>query len=74
MGCSIEIETDQVRIRPDKSEVERLWAENSKAKLLLGWKPQYAGKEGLRRGLQETINWFIDPLNLKVYKSHLYNI
>ena len=74
MGATIEIETDQVRIRPDKSEVERLWADNTKAKKLLGWKPQYVGKEGLRHGLNETINWFRNTENLKGYKAHLYNI
>jgi NAD dependent epimerase/dehydratase len=74
MGAPIEIETDEARIRPDKSEVERLWADNAKAKRLLGWEPRYASKEGLRRGLQATIDWFRNPGNLKAYKSHLYNI
>jgi dTDP-glucose 4,6-dehydratase len=74
MGINIDIETDEVRIRPEKSEVERLWADNTKAKEIAGWEPQYAGKEGLRRGLQETIAWFRDPDNLKAYKAHLYNI
>lgn len=74
MGVSVEIETDEVRLRPEKSEVERLWADNSKARRLLGWEPQYGGKEGFRRGLQETIAWFLDPRNLKSYKSHVYNI
>jgi NAD dependent epimerase/dehydratase len=74
MNTSVDIETDQIRIRPDKSEVERLWADNTKAKKLLGWEPHYAGKEGLRRGLAETISWFTDPQNLKVYKPHMYNI
>jgi NAD dependent epimerase/dehydratase len=74
MGASVEIETDQIRIRPDKSEVERLWSDNAKAKRLLGWEPQYAGKDGLRRGLKETIDWFVNPENLKAYKAHLYNI
>jgi NAD dependent epimerase/dehydratase len=74
MNASVDIETDQVRIRPEKSEVERLWADNAKARKLLGWEPRYAGKEGLRRGLAETISWFSDPQNLKAYKPHLYNI
>jgi len=74
MGADVEIETDEVRIRPEKSEVERLWADNGKAKQLVGWDPKYAGKDGLRRGLSETIDWFRDPGNLKAYKSHLYNL
>lgn len=74
MGATVEIETDEIRIRPEKSEVERLWADNAKAKEIAGWEPQYAGREGLRRGLSETIAWFRDPENLKAYKSHLYNL
>lgn len=74
MGKEIMIETDDERIRPEKSEVERLWAANEKAKRLLGWSPHYEGKEGLRRGLIETIEWFTDPQNLRMYKAGIYNI
>jgi len=74
MGMDIEIITDQVRLRPDKSEVERLWADNRKAKELLGWRPDYAGKDGLMRGLAETIEWFKDSRNLDCYKANIYNI
>lgn len=74
MGAEIEIETDEVRLRPEKSEVERLWAGNDKAAELLGWTPAYAGKEGLRRGLEKTAAWFADPDNLKAYKADAYNI
>jgi len=73
MGADIEIETDEVRLRPVKSEVHRLWADNSKATRLLGWKPLYAGKEGLCRGLGETISWFEDSKNLIRYKHLQYN-
>lgn len=74
MGVEIKIETEQVRLRPDKSEVERLWADNTKARKLLGWEPEYAGKEGLRRGLSETVAWFTNPENLRSYKANIYNI
>ena len=74
MGVDIEIETDDARIRPEKSEVERLWADNSKAKALLGWEPKYGGKEGFKRGLKETIEWFTDERNLSQYKADVYNI
>ena len=74
MGAKIEIETDQVRLRPEKSEVERLWADNTKAKLLAGWEPSYGGKEGFARGLKETVAWFLEAANLKAYKTHLYNL
>ena len=74
MGAEVEIETDEVRLRPEKSEVERLWADNSKAAELLGWKPQYAGLDGLRVGLSQTAEWFSNPENLRNYKSDIYNI
>jgi len=67
------VEDDQ-RLRPKNSEVERLWAENSKALQLMGWRPEYAGLEGLRRGLQTTIDWFTDPINLSAYKPDIYNV
>ena len=74
MGADIEIETDDVRLRPEKSEVERLWADNRKAGELLGWRPGYEGLDGLRKGLTETACWFTDPENLRAYKSDIYNI
>ena len=74
MGVNLTIETDEQRLRPEKSEVERLWAANQKAKDLLGWEPQYGGKEGFRRGLDETIEWFTNPKNLSQYKADVYNI
>lgn len=74
MGATVEIVTDAQRVRPALSEVERLWADNSKARDLLGWSPAYGGRDGMRRGLAETVNWFTDPANLAQYKSNLYNI
>jgi len=74
MRADIEIESDETRIRPEKSEVERLWADNTKAKQLADWEPLYSGKDGLKRGLQETAVWFTNPENLKAYKATRYNI
>jgi len=74
MGVEIEIETDEVRLRPEKSEVNRLWADNTKAKQLVGWEPLYGGREGFKRGLAETAEWFMNPANLAGYKSDRYNI
>ena len=74
MGTELEILTDEQRLRPEKSEVERLWADNTKAKNLLNWSPEYSGKEGLRRGLKETIDWFIQPENLSAYKVGQYTL
>lgn len=74
MGTNIEVETDEQRLRPEKSEVERLWADNAKAKQLLGWEPAYGGRDGFRRGIEETVEWFTNPENLKIYKADVYNI
>jgi len=74
MGAEIEIVSDEQRLRPEKSEVERLWAANDKARELLGWHPKYGGLEGFRRGLQETVAWFSKPTNLERYKSEIYNL
>ncbi len=74
MNAEIEIVTDEARLRPEKSEVERLWADNAKAKALFGWQPSYGGREGFKRGLQETAEWFIQADNLTAYKADIYNI
>ena len=74
MGVEIKILTDEQRLRPEKSEVERLWASNDKARELLGWQPQYGGLEGFRRGLTETVDWFSKPSHLASYKSDIYNL
>lgn len=72
MNVSLEIETEEARLRPAKSEVERLWAANAKAKDLFGWSPRYGGRDGFRRALGETIAWFSDPANLSRYKTDHY--
>ena len=74
MGANISIETDSIRLRPEKSEVERLWADNSKAKRLTCWEPKYGGLQGFRNGLIETIEWFTEKNNIQGYKQDLYNI
>ena len=74
MNAEIEIITDESRLRPENSEVERLWADNAKAKQLFGWKPSYGGREGFKRGLAETAEWFAQGENLRMYKSDIFNI
>jgi NAD dependent epimerase/dehydratase len=74
MDVPIEIATDEQRVRPKASEVERLWAANQKAVELLGWRPRYAGLDGFRRGLAETITWFTTESRRSLYKSALYNV
>ena len=59
---------------PTASEVERLWAATGKARELLGWEPRYGGLEGFRRGLAETVDWFVRPANLAHYRADVYNL
>jgi len=61
---------DKARIRPEKSEVNRLLGSNNKIKKLTNWNQNFS----LEEGLKETINWFSIPTNLNKYKSTLYNI
>jgi len=70
MGSNVEFITDQQRLRPDKSEVFRLWCDNSKIEKLTGFKPEIDIREGLNR----TIDWFTKGDNLKMYKADIYNV
>lgn len=70
LGTEIEIETDNDRLRPEASEVDRLLGDNTKLLSLTSWNPMY----GLKNGLLNTIEWFRDPENLRQYKPDIYNI
>lgn len=61
---------DEQRLRPKNSEVLRLWGDNTKINHLTGFKPSY----DIKMGLTETIKWFREPQNLKMYKSEVYNV
>ncbi len=74
MGKEIEIVTDEKRLRPENSEVNRLFGNNQLIKELTDWKPSFTGKEGFRRGLKITAEWFNNPLNLALYKSNQYSV
>jgi NAD dependent epimerase/dehydratase len=74
MNADVEIVSEQVRLRPENSEVERLWADNSKAARIFGWQPAYGGRDGFRRGLVEAVDWFKAPENLRDYKADVYNL
>ena len=65
-----EIICDNERIRPKKSEVNRLLGSNEKIKKLTNWKMNYSFEEGIK----ETIDWFKIPENFHMYKSDIYNI
>jgi NAD dependent epimerase/dehydratase len=74
MGVNVEVTTDEQRMRPANSEVERLFAAVEKAGRLLNWAPRYGGLDGFKRGLAHTVDWFCDPVNLARYKTTLYNL
>lgn len=74
MGAPIEVVPDQQRLRPERSEVERLWADTGKARRLLNWSPEFANRDGFKRGLIQTVDWFNDPANLARYKADAYNL
>jgi Nucleoside-diphosphate-sugar epimerases len=74
MNQEIIVEQDDERLRPKKSEVERLCANNKKAIEILKWKPLFHGKMGLEEGLHITIEWFKVNKNLSKYKSDIFNI
>jgi NAD dependent epimerase/dehydratase len=74
MNSKIEIICDEIRVRPNNSEVGRLFADNSKAKEFLKWKPKFSGLEGFINGISETIKWYIQPNNMSKYKSNVFNL
>ena len=64
------IVVDKIRLRPEKSEVDRLLGSNEKIKKLTNWRPKYNFSEGIC----ETIEWFNNKHNLKSYKPDIYNV
>ena len=74
MNIELELVTDEQRIRPEGSEVNRLFGDNARLCRLTGWKPAYGGLEGFRRGLTETAEWFSQPDNLAHYRPGTYAV
>jgi NAD dependent epimerase/dehydratase len=72
IGHDVPIVTAAERIRPNASEVERLCADNGRAREWWGWAPSEQGEAGLRAGLSRTIEWFRDPRNLAAYRTSQY--
>jgi NAD dependent epimerase/dehydratase len=70
MGKKISVVSTEERRRPEKSEVERLLADNSRAREILSWKPSWS----LEQGLTETIRWLSEEQNNSIYKPDIYNI
>jgi NAD dependent epimerase/dehydratase len=74
MNREVTIVEDQSRVRPGGSEVERLWADNSKAQRLFNWMPAHGNREGFRNGVRKTVDWFMKSENLARYKADCYNV
>jgi dTDP-glucose 4,6-dehydratase len=74
MGADVAFECEATRLRPENSEVERLFASYARAEELMGWKPRYGGSDGFRNGLKKTIEWFAEPGHLSGYRSDIYNL
>lgn len=70
MNSDVEFISEDQRLRPENSEVFRLWGDNSQIKHLTGYEPEFS----LREGLELTCKWFTDPVNLKKYKTNIYNL
>ena len=73
-GKNVSLTTEAERIRPEKSEVVRLWADNNRAKQQFGWKPEYEGLDGFKKALSKTIDWYLDPVNLAKYQSMSFTL
>lgn len=67
MGRNVEIVAEAERLRPEASEVDRLFAGIDDAKRILHWDPAHGGRAGFEKGLEKTIAWFTDPANLSRY-------
>lgn len=68
IGKDVKILCDDERLRPENSEVNRLWADNTKLKELTGWKPNY----NIDEGLKETVDWIKN--NMQYFKTDIYNV
>ncbi len=73
MQADIQVVADPARLRPKNSEVERLWSDNTLAKKCLNWSPVLSDIDGLRKGLEKTIEWF-KSCHQTMYKAGIYNI
>ena len=73
LGIKKKLKHSKLRVRPKKSEVQRLLASTKEAKKILRWSPKIKGIKGLESGLTKTILWFKQKKNLKNYKSSNYN-
>ena len=74
MDVEIELISDDNRIRPKDSEVNRLFGDNHLLRQITDWQPYFSGINGFKKGLQLTIDWFSNKENLDFYKTNTYVI
>ena len=74
LDIPVKIKSEDKRFRPINSEVNQLWADNSRFQSAFSWEKQFSGLSGLEKGLEHTITWFNNPENMKFYKSDIYNL
>tara|TARA_Y100001968_G_scaffold263909_1_gene252635 strand:- start:6209 stop:7216 length:1008 start_codon:yes stop_codon:yes gene_type:complete len=74
MGKEIEIVSEKNRFRPELSEVNRLYGDNSLLKEITDWNPRFDGLEGFKNGLEITCQWFKNDKNISIYRSENYSI
>jgi len=74
MNVDINIISDESRLRPKASEVNRLFASIERAQNIMGWRPTYGGLDGFRKGMEKTVAWFSNPDHLQYYKVGQYSI
>ena len=72
MNSEIEIKSDENRLRPENSEVNRLFGDNTLLKELTDWEPRFSGVDGLKHGLELTIEWFSKKENIGFYRPNDY--
>lgn len=70
MGRRVAVRQDAARLRPSRSEVQRLRCSYEKLHSRTGYRPVV----GLEEGLKRTVEWFLEPSNLSMYKERLYNV
>jgi len=74
MNVELEILMDEQRLRPEGSEVNRLFGDNTRLRQLTGWSPSFGELDGFQRGLTQTAEWFSDPANLAHYRPSGYAV
>lgn len=74
MNVDMQILTDDQRLRPEGSEVNRLFGDNTLLRNLTGWQPAFGGLDGFRLGLSQTAEWFSNPANLARYRPGTYTV